>query len=42
MAFKMNSPLSMFGDPGKIGKNKSKEKEENVLDAINKVSIKRN
>tara|TARA_R110002073_G_scaffold89982_1_gene212793 strand:+ start:505 stop:1314 length:810 start_codon:yes stop_codon:yes gene_type:complete len=39
MAFKMNSPLSMFGDPGKIGKNKSKEKEENVLDAINKVSM---
>lgn len=22
MAFKMNSPLPMFGDPGKIGKNK--------------------
>jgi len=39
MAFKMNSPLSMFGDPGKIGKNKNKEKEENVLDAINKVSM---
>jgi len=35
----MNSPLSMFGDPGKIGKNKNKEKEENVLDAINKVSM---
>lgn len=39
MAFKMNSPLPMFGDPGKIGKNKNKEKEENVLDAINKVSM---
>lgn len=39
MAFKMNSPLTMFGDPGKIDKNKNKEKEENVLDAINKVSM---
>ena len=37
MAFKMNSPLAMFGDPGKIGKNK--EKEKNVLDAINDVSM---
>ena len=37
MAFKMNSPLQMFGDPSKI--NKNKEKEENVLDAINKVSM---
>ena len=39
MAFKMNSPLLIFGDPGKIGKNENKEKEENVLDAINKVSM---
>ena len=40
MAFKMNSPLPMFGDPGKIGKNK--EKEKNTLDAINDVSMQSN
>ena len=39
MAFKMKSPLLIFGNPEKIGKNENKEKEENVLDAINKVSM---